>query len=334
MKTINIILFLILLSGSLESIAQIPPPPCSLNQIVLSNQTISGTNNYIAINSVVSDNTSIQNNADVLFQGGARVTLSPNFRVEAGAVFTAQILTCNSNISTDIDLEIDVTTDGDVNIPLGSHFNLFVTVTNTSGNPATGVQIGNIFDPNISYIQHGLVANTGTFDPNTGIWNLGNLAAGASADLYLIVEAIALGSSTHLAQVIAANQNDVDSTPNNMGASPSEDDEGAFSVTLVNKRNIGEALSPNSKAINDLSCYPNPASDQTQIVFSLSEASIIDLKIYDLTGKQVATLLGNTPYSKGKHQVFFDTSDLPNGAYIYTLQTDNSKQSKQLIINR
>jgi len=66
--------------------------------------------------------------------------------------------------------------------------------------------------------------------------------------------------------------------------------------------------------------FPNPFSDYTTIEFNLFNDSPVTIKVYDLTGKQVATLLDNETKAAGLHQVTFGGDAYPSGMYMYTIQ--------------
>lgn len=67
--------------------------------------------------------------------------------------------------------------------------------------------------------------------------------------------------------------------------------------------------------------YPNPFNPATQIRFSLPEAQLVTIQIYDVNGRMVDELSNNQLYSIGNHQIFFDGKDLPSGIYIYQMTT-------------
>ena len=71
-----------------------------------------------------------------------------------------------------------------------------------------------------------------------------------------------------------------------------------------------------------LYCYPNPVQDQANIVFSLSEASEINLTVYNVMGKQVANIYQGT-MPVGSHSVSWNTGSLPAGVFVCIL-TNNS----------
>jgi hypothetical protein len=65
--------------------------------------------------------------------------------------------------------------------------------------------------------------------------------------------------------------------------------------------------------------YPNPFNPSTKISFSLAADSKISLKVFDILGQEVSTLL-NTNLVAGSHQVNFDASSLNTGVYMYRLE--------------
>lgn len=88
------------------------------------------------------------------------------------------------------------------------------------------------------------------------------------------------------------------------------------------------------KVIKDfalLQNYPNPFNPSTQISFQVPEASRVTLKVFDMLGKEVATLVDGNK-SAGSHTVQFNASDLPSGMYIYSLQAGEFRDSKKLLL--
>ena len=77
--------------------------------------------------------------------------------------------------------------------------------------------------------------------------------------------------------------------------------------------------------------YPNPFNPATTIKFSIPEVSKVTLKIYDLLGREVSTLINDTR-NAGNYEVNFDASGLASGMYIYTINTDNYTLSKKMML--
>lgn len=79
--------------------------------------------------------------------------------------------------------------------------------------------------------------------------------------------------------------------------------------------------------------YPNPFDATTTICFSAPNREKVTLKIFDLLGNKIATLL-DEEVNAGEHTVIFDSQDLPTGVYFYRIQAGKSVDSKKLVILR
>ena len=77
--------------------------------------------------------------------------------------------------------------------------------------------------------------------------------------------------------------------------------------------------------------YPNPFNPSTVINYSLAEAGMVTLKIYNILGQEVLTLV-NTNQNVGQYQVKFDASNLSTGLYVYRIQSGNFVDSKKMML--
>lgn len=77
--------------------------------------------------------------------------------------------------------------------------------------------------------------------------------------------------------------------------------------------------------------YPNPFNPTTQIKYAIKEAGFVTLKVYDLLGKVVATLV-NENKPAGFYTLNFDATRLSSGIYLYTLKTNDFYTTKKMII--
>ncbi len=77
--------------------------------------------------------------------------------------------------------------------------------------------------------------------------------------------------------------------------------------------------------------YPNPFNPTTAISYELSANSHVTLKVYDILGRDVATLV-NGQRTAGEHSVTFDASRLPSGVYFYRLQAGSYTATKKLML--
>ncbi len=79
--------------------------------------------------------------------------------------------------------------------------------------------------------------------------------------------------------------------------------------------------------------YPNPFNPTTTISYSIPKRGLVQLKVYDILGKEVATLV-NEEKPAGKYSVKFNGSNLPSGVYFYNLRINNFVQSRKMILLR
>lgn len=77
--------------------------------------------------------------------------------------------------------------------------------------------------------------------------------------------------------------------------------------------------------------YPNPFNPTTNIQYSIPKASHVSLKVYDVLGNEVATLV-NEELSSGVYNSKFDASALSSGIYFYTLTADNFTATRKLML--
>ena len=77
--------------------------------------------------------------------------------------------------------------------------------------------------------------------------------------------------------------------------------------------------------------YPNPFNPHTTIKFSVPEMSRVILKVYDIIGNEVATLVNETK-TIGSYEVSFNASRFASGVYIYSIRAGNFIQTKKMIL--
>jgi hypothetical protein len=77
--------------------------------------------------------------------------------------------------------------------------------------------------------------------------------------------------------------------------------------------------------------YPNPFNPATTIKYSIPETGDVELKVYDIIGNEVVTLVNET-MSPGSYEIRFDASKLASGVYIYSLRAENFIQTKKMIL--
>lgn len=77
--------------------------------------------------------------------------------------------------------------------------------------------------------------------------------------------------------------------------------------------------------------YPNPFNPSTNIKFGVPVSGFTSLKVYDISGKEVADLL-NANVQAGTYEVRFDAANLTSGAYFYKLKTNNFTETKKMFL--
>ncbi len=77
--------------------------------------------------------------------------------------------------------------------------------------------------------------------------------------------------------------------------------------------------------------YPNPFNPSTAITYQLSAQSKVELKVFDILGREVSTLV-NEIQNAGSYKVNFNASKLSSGIYIYQIKADNFVQSKKMML--
>lgn len=77
--------------------------------------------------------------------------------------------------------------------------------------------------------------------------------------------------------------------------------------------------------------YPNPFNPTTNIKFDVPNSTFVELKIYDLRGSEVGTLV-NEKLQPGSYEFTFDASNLPSGAYFYRLKSSEFSETKRMIL--
>ena len=77
--------------------------------------------------------------------------------------------------------------------------------------------------------------------------------------------------------------------------------------------------------------YPNPFNPSTEINYTLTKSGNVTLKVYNLLGSEIATLV-NGFMEAGKHSVKFDANDITSGIYFYTIKADNFTSTRKMIL--
>jgi len=77
--------------------------------------------------------------------------------------------------------------------------------------------------------------------------------------------------------------------------------------------------------------YPNPFNPATNFQFQISDFRFVSLKIFDILGKEIATLV-NEKLQAGTYRIPWNASEIPSGVYFYRLQVGNNIQSRKMLL--
>jgi hypothetical protein len=77
--------------------------------------------------------------------------------------------------------------------------------------------------------------------------------------------------------------------------------------------------------------YPNPFNPVTHLEFGISDLGFVSLKVYDILGREVKTLV-NEIKPAGRFKVEFDGSNFASGVYFYRLETGDFVQTKRMVL--
>lgn len=77
--------------------------------------------------------------------------------------------------------------------------------------------------------------------------------------------------------------------------------------------------------------YPNPFNAETKIRFNIKNSGTVILKVYDIAGREVSTLL-NENMNPGKYEIIWSAENYPSGVYFYRLQAGDFVQVKKMIL--
>ncbi len=246
---------------------------------------------------------------------------------------------CNDNGgSGEIDLSLAFD-ENSIDPDIWTNFSTILTISNSGSETATGVKV-KINQPGNLVFQGGneFSISRGTFQPyGNKVWNIGSLAAGASASLQINYFLTNNNPMTVFAEVIGTNEEDGDSSPNNGSiGSQSEDDEANLFINENNGQNSrfnSSDLGQNrAYVLNNI--YPNPAGgENVNFVISSALEATTTLNIYNSNGQLVYA--EEIEPKQGSNQVSISTENFNSGLhYIQILGTHSKSATGSFYIER
>lgn len=146
-----------------------------------------------------------------------------------------------------IDLSLIKTVDNMSPEPENVEITFTISVTNAGPSDATGVEIIDTLASGYEFISS--FTEVGSYDENTGIWTLGNIPNNTTYELDIRVNVLSMGEYLNTTEVVAANEQDIDSTPNN--GIITEDDYSKVLPEPVLILSIPNVITVNGDQVND-----------------------------------------------------------------------------------
>ena len=97
---------------------------------------------------------------------------------------------------------------------------------------------------------------------------------------------------------------------------------------LVDVREIEDRYPPNSSLLQN---YPNPFNPSTQITFSLPTTGLVTIRVYDVLGNEIATLIDERKEA-GVHQALWNAEGSPSGVYFYRIVSTGFTETRKMVL--
>ncbi len=108
-------------------------------------------------------------------------------------------------------------------------------------------------------------------------------------------------------------------------------DTAVINANLTSVKETGSAGIPKSIILQQ--CYPNPFNPATTISFSISTKSFVSLKVFDLLGREVSTIVSEE-MSAGNYSRLWNANEIASGIYFYRLRVGTFSETKKLVLLR
>ncbi len=142
-----------------------------------------------------------------------------------------------------------------------------------------------------------------------------------------------LGASWTLSHTHTAAQNDISLATDGVGCMTGWSCGASGTIAKMTGVPVGinDPVSEIPSSYSLMQNYPNPFNPTTSITFTMPVAGNVELKVYDILGKEVASLISGS-MTAGTHIVPFDASALASGVYIYKMTAGSFIDSKKMVL--
>ncbi len=229
-------------------------------------------------------------------------------------------LDCLDEVTTPVDgVDLELTSELSVDGPeIYSNYSVVYTLTNNGNEDASGIEVEFVLPAGTVYQgSNPFSISRGNMSSYNNLYTLNELSAGETVVIELNYFSLTNAPIHHYGEVIATNEEDIDSTPNN-GTPPTvnEDDETAISTAegaTTNSSTISSS-NDNSNRLKILKLYPNPVMEEDiRIVLNAPEANENTLVLFNELGVEVFRRSYSLDF--GFNEIVLPTKDLTAGRY-------------------
>ncbi|WP_296699811.1 SdrD B-like domain-containing protein [Thiocapsa sp. UBA6158] len=212
-----------------------------------------------------------------------------------------------------------------------------LTLSNVAGfSNASGVKVTDLLPSGYSFVS--ATPSVGSYASGTGLWTVGNLAAGSSATLTLSARVNASGSYVNVAEVSAADQTDLDSTPGNGPQNPEEDDRASVTPTIAPQIDLSltKSISPTTPKVgetvtftltlNNAAGYSDATGVSVEDLLPAGYGAITEISHGGSLSDGKLTWTGLTVQANTNKPLSFKAVVLPSGPYVNTAEVTAADQ--------
>jgi len=106
---------------------------------------------------------------------------------------------------------------------------------------------------------------------------------------------------------------------------------GSFQTQILTPISVGTISTEIPKSFSMSQNYPNPFNPTTNIKFDIPKNSLVTIKIYDMLGKEVTTLVNENRLA-GTHLATWNASSYPSGVYFYKIKAGDFSETKRMLL--
>ncbi|MGB0929948.1 MAG: T9SS type A sorting domain-containing protein [Chitinophagales bacterium] len=231
--------------------------------------------------------------------------------------------------STDIDLEATLTSSNP-NLTPWTTVDFTLEITNNGAAAASGVMVDFPVPEGMAFTSK--TESQGSYNLWFQTWDIGTLQPGETATLVLTLFTLNPGTDvTAYTEITAANENDIDSTPDNGNGVLAVEDDEAVSILSSGggaKNDLGSQIIGESTLLTVHSLFPVPTRDFVNILFN-SESEMIDIVLYDYSGRKIYSQ--TIEVAQGENTTQLDLSAYPSGWYFVSMETEEGSVRAKVV---